>query len=374
MGDPIINYYRPNSGNIGDTIYIVGQNFSKTAKNNQVNFNPALAVPIEVNIGAKYDTLEVIVPLGATTGRLTVSVLSKTVTGKDTFWITSGTWIRKADFPNGGRIYALAFGMGSKGYFGFGEPFGFIPEKDFWEFDPDLNKWTRKADCPSCEANTGFVIGNTVYVGFDNSATATASNTFHTYDPSTDSWSVKGSVPGEGISNAVSFAAAGKGYVTNRNFAYQFLVYDPASGIWTVNNNFPVPQRTSASGFVINDELYLGGGHWDSVTYADLWKYSPSSDKWTQLANAFSGSYPLTSFALNGKGYWLLGNGPYKGSGFYEYDPATNRWSMKKAFPGLAYSNEMSFVANNRGFVTGGSIFISLAHDSLSRETWEFVP
>jgi len=34
----------------------------QNGKNNQVYFNPALAVPIEVDTGAKYDTLKVIVP------------------------------------------------------------------------------------------------------------------------------------------------------------------------------------------------------------------------------------------------------------------------------------------------------------------------
>lgn len=373
LGDPVINAYFPSSGNVGDTILIIGQNFSKLAKNNQVSFNPASAIPLVVVPGAKYDTMEVIVPSGANTGRLTVSVLSKTATGKDTFWITTGKWIRRADFPAGGRANAMAFGIGRKGYLGFGVVFGWLSQQDLWEYDPDLDHWTRKADCPSCPATTSFVVNNKAYVGFDISSNATAANQFYTYDPTLNSWSLKGNVNGEAITDAVSFVAANKGYITSNDFSFRFLMYDPSAGTWTQKNNFPVPRRSLASGFVINDELYLGGGHWDSITYKDLWKYSPALDKWTQLANAYSGSFPLTSFSLNGKGYWLLGNS-YKGSGFYEYDPATNTWSMKKAFPGSAYKNEMSFVANNRAFVTGGIVYISAAHDTLSAETWEFVP
>src|SRR5262249_24884179 len=163
------------------------------------------------------------------------------------------------------------------------------------------------------------------------------------YDPTADAWTLKASIPyGETI-DVVGLAAAGKGYVITGFYSTQFLTYDPVLNTWTRKPDFPGPERTAASGFAINDEIYVrGGSSGQAVNYIDLWKYSPSTDKWTRLADAFSGGDGSTGFTLNGKGYRLMYFSS-KGSGFYEYDPVTDKWAMKKAFPGIAYRGQLSF-------------------------------
>src|SRR5882672_11133770 len=65
----------------------------------------------------------------------------------------SNTWVQKSDFgfnapnvtePTGWEI-AVSFSIGSKGYIGTGYGDNGY-RKDLWEYDPDANAWTQKAD------------------------------------------------------------------------------------------------------------------------------------------------------------------------------------------------------------------------------------
>lgn len=171
--------------------------------------------------------------------------------------------------------------------------------------------------------------------------------------------------------NLVGFSAAGKGYAITGDYAKQFLMFDPIKIQWIIEPYFPGGEHSQASGFVINDELYFGAGNSGrSLQYADLWKYSPATGKWTQLASAFFGGYPAVGFSLNGKGYRMLPRmAGYRDSGVYEYNPVINAWTRKKRFPGIADGSQMGFVVNGRAFVTGG-----LITKGYSAETWELIP
>jgi len=382
-GDPTILRFVPGSGNVGDTVLIIGTNFRKTLNDNKISFaTTATTAPIQVYTGGNYDSLVLIVPSGATSNKLTVSVGSKTVTTKDTFWVTKGQWIRRADVPAQYSYDGIGFTIGNKGYYAPAGQANWITIHETYEFDPTLNKWTKRADMPAMDMvpSTSFAIGDTGYLVFGTSAAPiVAANTVNTYSPITNSWSTANRPPGDNFFiEPLGFAAAGKGYVIALAGPgiYQFLMYDPGTGSWTIKGNNPVPPRQEGSGFVVNDEVYYGGGYWDTIPQKDFWKYSPSTDKWTQVADLPLTSYiPSVNFCLNGKGYTLFEEPTSsRGSQFYEYDPTTNKWSMEKAFPGRAYFSRTSIVAGNRAFVTGGDIFISPNHDSASKETWEFIP
>ena len=67
----------PDSGPVGTVVSITGTNFRTTPGNNQVKFNGTNAT---VN-SASSTTLEVVVPDGATTGNVMVTVAEKSATG-----------------------------------------------------------------------------------------------------------------------------------------------------------------------------------------------------------------------------------------------------------------------------------------------------
>ncbi len=88
------------------------------------------------------------------------------------------SWTRKADFPGSGRAYALAFAMGTKGYVtqgllgmtngGASVTLG----RDLWEYDAQQDAWTRRTDFPGAARTmaVGFAIGPTGWIGLGTNA------------------------------------------------------------------------------------------------------------------------------------------------------------------------------------------------------------
>jgi hypothetical protein len=72
-------------------------------------------------------------------------------------------WTKKSDFGGAARMQAVGLRIGNKGYIGTGQPLS----KDFWEYNPSNDAWKRKADFGGTARGqaTGFSIGNTGYIG-----------------------------------------------------------------------------------------------------------------------------------------------------------------------------------------------------------------
>src|SRR5882724_3503426 len=151
------------------------------------------------------------------------------------FWqynVDNDTWSQVASMDSaGGRSSAVGFSANGKGYVGTGYD-GFNYLKDFWEFDPAGNTWTRKADFIGSAryGAVGFGIGNLGYLGtgFDGS---NATKDFFKYDPSSDTWTDIG-FSGNKRYSAVTFVYHDKAYlVTGINSGAtvnDFWVFDPA--------------------------------------------------------------------------------------------------------------------------------------------------
>jgi hypothetical protein len=79
-------------------------------------------------------------------------------------------WIKKAAIPWGMRARSMSFVAGGKIYVGLGEGGDFSTGpatfNDLWEYDPNLDTWTRKADFPGLPRDnaSAFVIGSKAYV------------------------------------------------------------------------------------------------------------------------------------------------------------------------------------------------------------------
>ena len=103
-----------------------------------------------------------------------------------------GTWTQKANLVGGGREYAAGFAIGNKGYIGAGTGYN-----DFWEYDPATNTWTQKANFAGGTrlGPTGFSIGNKGYIGtgyYKNNALVTFYyKDFWEFDPNTNIWTQK---------------------------------------------------------------------------------------------------------------------------------------------------------------------------------------
>jgi N-acetylneuraminic acid mutarotase len=214
---------------------------------------------------------------------------------------TSNNWVRKADFEGGRRGCAVGFSIGTKGYIGTGQGYSgdslFLNLNDFWEYNPTTNLWTRKADFISTSryAAVGFCIGQKGYLGtginYVNSTTYTWYKDFYEYDPGTDSWTKKADFGGAPRAFDVGFSIGYKGYIGTGSITgtrlNDFWEYDPTNtetgGTWTKKSDFAGAKRGGSVGFSIGTKGYIGTGlNAIGVYYQDFWEYNQSTNVWTQ--------------------------------------------------------------------------------------------
>jgi hypothetical protein len=289
------------------------------------------------------------------------------------------TWTQKADFGGVAREGATGFSIGNKGYIGLGAEYP-ISYKDFWEYDPDANTWTQKADFGGHGRlyAVGFTIAGKGYVGTGQSGTFpnyTYYKDFWEYDPNLNTWTRKSDFGGTARYGAVGFSIDNKGYLGTGVDASlidkkDFWEFDPIQNIWTQKTDFGGTERKWATGLTIGAKGYVGtGGH--DILFKDFWEYDPSTNTWVQKAD-FGGSARQVpaSFGIGNKGYIGTGeneNGSLKD--FWEFDPTSNTWSQKSDFRGGKVNQATGFSIGSNGYI-GTGVNVS----SYRKDFWEYTP
>mgnify|MGYP001186058828 CR=1 FL=1 len=200
------------------------------------------------------------------------------------------TWIGKDNFPGGMRYLLAAFTIGAKGYAGTGEyrpgPWTISTYyNDFWEFDPAAgtgNQWTQKANVPEQGRSSarGFGIGNKGYIGFGVYYYDTRKNDLWEYDPSTDAWTRKANLPAEGRYQPALFSLENKGYLVGGQYysglkdVWEFDPLAPDATAWKRLPDFPSDVRSFGVGLSIGDNGYIGMGTNGPAPLGDWWKFS----------------------------------------------------------------------------------------------------
>lgn len=314
----------------------------------------------------------------------------------------ANTWEPTGSIGTLGRFLSTSFSIGHKGYLmmGYSET-GLL--KDVWEFDPASGIWTRKADFPgAARAETfSFVIGDKAYIG--GGLIGGAENNYGTlrefweYSPATDTWTKKADYPGKGVRGAVGFSIGGEGFVgtgyrkvmtdlpedNDDQYQNDFWRYNPGTNTWKKIANFPGCPRAFSTAFVIDGFAFVGTG--TTLTYRnyntkDFYKYSPSTNSWARIADFAGGERAyVVGFSINGKGYAGTGRGvPYPVSygptdeykDFWEYNPAGDKWTKKTDFGGGNRLWATGFAISNKGYVgTGG-----FEWDVYKNDFWEYSP
>lgn len=189
-----------------------------------------------------------------------------------------------------------------------------------YEYDPNRNTWTRKADMPKrTAAGVTGVINGKLYVlagTCDDCASTVVSRLFR-YDPVTNSWSSLPSAPAAhvsgagGVINGKFYVAGGRnrnGRATNR-----LDVYDPVTNSWSTLAPMPTARSGSAAA-VLAGRLYVIGsnnvepGERQGFTEA----YSPTTNTWTiktPMPGAGRGDLAAGRITHNGKGHILAVGG-----------------------------------------------------------------
>jgi N-acetylneuraminic acid mutarotase len=276
----------------------------------------------------------------------------------------------------------MSFSLNNKIYVGGGYAGNLASMKDFWEYDPALDLWTRKKDLPGANrtAGIGFAVNGKGYIGLGSTNYNTFSATFRSdlwqYDPAADNWTLKQPLPDSGRHHAACFVVGNKAYVVGGNTGYPYDAsndlwqYDATNDTWTSMAPYPATYVYNAMGFAIGNDGYIVGGHVkaagsagngraDSATY----KYNTLDNTWTRKANLCRGTEGGVGFSINGIGY--TGFGMYQDTAvtlyfeeFCKYHPATDSWDSAASFPNIAREYAIAAVANGKAYAGAGFIYL----------------
>ncbi len=151
-------------------------------------------------------------------------------------------------------------------------------------------------------------------------------------------------------------------------------------GNWIVKGAFDGWPRSGAAAFVIDQYAYMTTGYngEEDERLTDTWRYDPSNDTWSQVADFPGvGRNKGVGFAAGGKGVVGSGfDGTNKLKDFFIYDPATNTWGETGAFPGSARYSAVAFGIGEFGYVgTGydGNILKDFYCFNPSTNAWETI-
>jgi hypothetical protein len=240
---------------------------------------------------------------------------------------------------------------------------------------PVFSQWTQRQTLPAMPRTfaTGFTVSNTIYVMCGYDANSTLFNDVWAYDPATDTWSQKGNFPGGNRSASTAFTIGNKAYMgtgtDGNNYLHDFWEYEPTTDVWTQKADFPGNEREEAVSFSIDSKGYLGTGQTFTAgpnssfttTYNDFFEYDPATDSWS-LKDSFPGApraYAIGAVVGN-KGYIGLGGNndqTISYTDFYEYDPVTDNWTSKASMGGSGRADAGVFANGNNIYVIGGINF-----------------
>jgi hypothetical protein len=292
------------------------------------------------------------------------------------------TWLQKADFAGISRNGAVGFSIGTKGYIGtgnIGTPSTHNLKKDFWEYDSSTDSWSQKADFGGTARvwAIGFGLNSKGYIGTGRAGSSTKD--FWEYDPITNIWTKKSNFAGTARYGLVGFcigdtAYMGTGY--DGQSVNDFWAYNPSSDTWIQKSNFGGSGRFGAVAFNISNKGYIGTGNAGTpsvgVLKNDFWEYDPTYDTWTQKANVSDvGVYNSIGFSIGNFGYITSGLavGTVLINSLFEYNPLLDSWSARADFIGMARNRGVGFCIGSKGYI--GTGFDAAGNKN---DFWEYTP
>jgi len=273
----------------------------------------------------------------------------------------STNWVRKADLPrdvylSGGRDFGVAV-LNDKMYLvgGLNWPNAIATVE---EYDPALDKWTKKADMLQTRyAPAAAVVNGKLYaMGGGESPTIA---TVEEYDPVLNQWTSVASMP-QATYGAQAVTVNGKIYAIGGqtgNYAQLSTVqeYDPSANSWELKAPMPAA-RMCFGAVVINGHIYVVGGRNDlGADVLSAFEYDPVLDKWSSRAKkpnslAAPGDN-LAAVAVNGR-VVTFGGGVVSAL-VQEYDPVSDVWTRLPDMPTNRQPGCYAALLNNTVYVFG---------------------
>lgn len=244
-------------------------------------------------------------------------------------------WTQKMSYPGKAKYGLSAFSLNGKAYVGLGRDDETLSSKkcnDFWEYDPDKNTWTPKADfAGKVRYNaSALAIGMKGYIGFGTDDTTKLQDIWE-YDPSTNGWNKKANCPRSFSYGMMSVSLNNVAYFGLGDTTGIFYSFDPASNLWTKKKYFNDWKTEevgygSVSAFSAKDKIFVlfskRNSFWEYDTNLDTWKRKNaySSSIWPYIlapSCTYDASFGYAHPVTEGND-----NGGISATSFYMYDPA----------------------------------------------------
>ena len=371
----------PANGKVGDEIVITTNQIEDVSR---VTFNGKRA--FISSISNKQITVEI--PEYATKGKVLLEVRDKDIKAESSEDFNVKYPADQLAFMGDDPRYgASGFTIGTKIYLGL--DFSSSGKSDFWEFDTQTNTWSQKADFPG--GKRGFAVGFTIdgkgYMGtgrdYINTSTSTWYKDFWQYDPATDQWTKKADFGGSARYGAVGFSVNGKGYIgtgrDDKGDNNDMWEYRPATDQWTQVANLMDGQlalrRYQSVAFVIGNKAYVGTGNQERK---DFWEFDPTTvDQWRKVADfGGGGRSSAAAFAIGNKGYVTTGyTNPGYAKDVWEYNPATDQWTKKADFGGAQRVWAVAFAVGNKAYIGTGWGYKEFSDSfGYQKDFWQYNP
>lgn len=362
MKNPQIGSINPSTVVLGDTITIIGENFTRSNLANSVFVNDVRATIIS----SSYDILKALIPVVNAPLKVSVSNL---------------TSLKSNDYPIGLLEPTISKLNDDKGFIGdqveiHGKNFGLL--KDGLKIKVDSLFATIVSfsnELITINIPNGIYNKRNTDVSIFINAKPVSSTAFTILNP----WLQKSNIPNptntynEGYYGAIGFSVNGYGYVGLGFGGGEFNStgiwrYNQKTNSWTKVAPFPGASRMFASAFVIGGKAYVGGGTGDSEEYKDFWMYNPSSDSWSRIADFPYGFSKGVGLSSGGNGYITTRKSD---ANFWKYDPELNEWTQMSRLP--VESSERRRV--DSGFEINGKLYIYVSGTTTgNHELHEFNP
>lgn len=343
----IISIY-PEEGNLGDTILLVGKNFSSL--NNIIKINHVKSEILRI----VQDTLYFIVPKNLTkrVSDITLTYLNQSFTAKDSFALISPI-IFNFDRKTGtygdtvtitGKNFLKSKSTLNLNFDNFPAEFNVISDETI------TTKVSRYLDKPNCHINITM-----------NNQTAVSEDIFSLTPLELYDFTPKNAISGSNIIiQGNYFCPLIK---NNRVYIGGVLAKTVSSGNKTLEVTLPIQDTAIYENRNATIEVTIGGNIKAFNTNLVI------NDKWFRKADAPVNLYSQNCYVIDKTAYIGL----YYSNEFWSYNTETNTWKKCASFPGKIRTSRSGFVSNNKIYFGTGVRPVGYTYESLN-DWWEYNP
>ena len=397
---PDILDFFPKTGNLNDTLYIIGSNFSYITDNNKVTVDNYKANVIY----SAQDTLVALIPdeLNVRSSTISVSIFGNATRSTEKFNLIAPVL---TDFENKTGTFGSQITISGNNF--LSNP-GSL-KVNFGTYNAVINEVTNMSltvnvpiilDVRECTIKilmNNLIVTSTDYFrlaplvldDFSPETILTGEKIILTgtnFSPIPKNNKIQiGGIQAEVVSASINklevvVPLQDKGIYPDRNVNISVEVIgesDTYNETLLINDkwfrlaDFPGSKTYGAKCFVADNDAFVGLNNTD-----ELWRFNPVTQDWMRM-NDFPGSvrYDGAGFFMNGNIYF--GTGYLNGENFndfWQYEIASDSWIQKNNFTGSKRTGATGFSINDKGYVTSGHYDQLAIYNHPFGDCWEYSP